>query len=230
MGTKLNEAEIEHVGHLLSVLIEDTPVEVYAIALDLLRDKLNPLQKEIDEGVQAIARLAARNSLLDPPLELERWKAEMGIEFRDYAWFASYHHRCGIRLFQFLATEDLIKETGAGWVWYNTNCGVCPPTTAESLVVPVPTVQGILKYPATWWVDYWERIVPFTWEHPCEKSFEDEQIWGSTLRTLAGQCPTCYTVVREEYPRFRDKVVKKITDIIGDVSCIRLSTDLLTFI
>ena len=216
---------LERARHCLSGLMKDSPVEVYAIALDLLRDKHNPLPEGIDEGVKDMARLAARNSLLDPQLGF--WNAEMYIKSGDYAWFTGYHRRCSVRLLQFLTTEDLIKVTGSEWIWYNTRCGVCPRATPGNVSVLVPTVKGNPKYPVTWWVDYWELVISVTGERPCEESFKDEQIWGSTLRTLAGQCPKCYSAAMEEYPRFSRMVVQRITEIVNseEVSCIPLSTD-----
>jgi len=197
----------------LSYLINQSPVEVYAIALDLLRDPRKPLPREIANGMERIARIAGRNSLRDPPLGV--WTTGMHIKQDDYIRFTDYHLWCRIRLAQFLATADLIKKTGDEWIWYNTRCGVCP-LTPTSIVVPTAAL-GAGKRPATWWVTYWEKVVALVGECPSEDPFTDGHIWDSTLRGLAKECPTCHETAAKEFPHFKDKLVNMITDIIDGV-------------
>jgi len=193
--------------------MKDKPVEVYAIALDLLRAPGNILPRDVARGVEDMARSAARNSLLDPPLGI--WTTEMNIELDDYNRFTAYHFRCRGRLLVFLVTGDTVKNTGTDWVWFNTRCGVCP-LTLKSIVVPI-AVLGKGKYPATWWVKYWERIVTSVGDSPCEKPFIDEAIWNTTLHALAKKCPTCHEAAVREFPLFREKLVKMVTKIIENV-------------
>ncbi|KAF9644829.1 hypothetical protein BDM02DRAFT_3190234 [Thelephora ganbajun] len=208
-----NEAALDSVKYSLSRLMRERPVEVYSIVLDLLRAPPQPFPREIARGVEGMARSAARNSLLDPPLGA--WTTEVNIRLDDYIRFTTYHLRCGVRLLEFLATEDLIKKTGTEWIWYNTRCGVCP-TTAKSIVVPAAAL-GTAKYPATWWVTYWERVVASVGEFPCEKPFKNERIWDSTLRDLARECPACHKEAAREYPIFRKKLIDLIAEITNGV-------------
>lgn len=215
----LDEIQLGCANHLLSTLIKERPAEVYAIALDLLRD--HKLPAGIDKVVEEIARSAARQSLRDLPPRI--WNAKMDVKFDDYTHFTSYYLQCSIRLDQFLVTEELIKKTGTEWVWFNSRCGVCPLTT-QSIVVPIAAL-GIKKHPTTWWVEYWEKVVSAIGECPCEDWFKDSRIWSSTLWTLEKECPTCYRRAAEEYPRFNKMVIDITIDIIKGVS-IHVSIDL----
>ena len=217
---------LEHAKLLLSKLMDESPVEVYAIALDLLRHPCNPPLLLADQVVEEIARSAARNSLRSP--RLAEWNDEMiFIESGDYARFTSYHFRCGIRLLAFLATRKLIERTGDEWVWYNTACGVCPLSTG-SLKSPGPVLAPVIAKPvATWWGEYWRLIIAATGERPCEETVKSDKFWTPTLQALAKRCPTCHTRATEEYPRFKKKVLEIMTSIINEVR-IHLSTDLPT--
>ena len=220
LGLDWDEAVLERARRCLSNLMEERPVEVYAIALYLLRDTRNPLPTGIKEGVEAMARLAARNSLLDLPPR--SWDAGMNIKLDDYARFIQYHRRCSTRLVRFLTDEELIAKTGADWIWYNAKCGICPLTTARSII----PILGDGKHPTTWWVEYWERVVARVGEYPCEEPFENDQIWNTTLFALANQCTECHKAVTKEHGSFKEEVVGIITGIVESVSDIRLLTDL----
>jgi len=159
-----------------------------------------------------MARSAARNSLLDPPLGT--WTTGMDTKRDDYNRFTTYHFRCTVRLLVFLSTGELVKKTGTDWVWFNTRCGVCP-LTSRSIVVPAEVLGT--KYTAMWWVEYWERIVGAVGDSPCEKPFDDEPIWNSTLQALARGCPACHETAAKEFPLFRERLVNMVTKIIEDV-------------
>ena len=189
------------------------PLEAYAIALGLLRVPCKPLTSGVTKGVEDIVRSIARDSLRDPALG--SWAPEMPVKHDDYMRFTSYHRRCRIRLVEFLATGELIKATGNEWIWYNTRCEVCP-IVPQSNVVSSATL-GIEKHPAAWWVAYWERVVAAIGETPCEGPFEDQNIWGSTLRALRDGCPSCHEVAVREFPIFRGKLVNMVTNIIDGV-------------
>ena len=60
-NAEYNKVMLEHIGYPLSRLLKESPVEVYAIALDLLRDTRKPLPREFTERVENIARSAARS-------------------------------------------------------------------------------------------------------------------------------------------------------------------------
>ena len=188
-------------------------VEAYAVALELLRAPCKPLTRGVIKGVEDIVRSLARDSLREPALGT--WATEMPIKHDDYTRFTSYHRRCRVRLIEFLATGELIKATGNEWIWYNTECGVCP-IVSQSNVMSSATL-GIEKYPAAWWVTYWERVVAAAGETPCEGPFEDKNIWGGTLRALKRECPVCHEAAENEFPIFRAKLVNKITEIINGV-------------
>lgn len=188
-----------------------SPVEVYAVALDLLRYPRKTLPETIVQGVEDIARSAARHSLRGPPLG--DWTPKMKVKSDDYTQLINYHRQCTLRVLKFVATGDLIKRTGTEWIWHNPRCEACPPTSK----VPVVAL-GIPKHPTSWWVIFWERVVASIGECPCEELLEDGQIWNSTLQALAKECPTCYQTAVEKYPRFKEKVMQIITDIIDSVS------------
>ena len=166
-------------------------------------------------GMQDIARLAARNSLLNPPLGTQT--AEMGIKFElDYIRFTTYHRRCELGLIKFLVTTRFPETMGTEWVWYDTRCGVCP-LTSKRFMVPGET-REITRHTAMWWVTYLERIVPSVGDCPCEELFDEKQeIWDSILRTLAKDCPICHEAARKEFPLFREKLQVAITKIINNV-------------
>jgi hypothetical protein len=207
-----DETVLERARHCLSDLMKEKPTEVYAVALSLLRDPHKALPETIAWGMEDIIRSAARNYLLDPPLG--SWNDEMDIRFEDYIRLTDYRRRCRTSLILFLISRDFVKETGTEWVWYNPKCRVCHRTTATSIV----PVLGGGKYPTTWWVGYWQRVVPYVGERPSEETFANDPNWNSTLEALRMNCPTCYKAVVEEYPRFKEKILKIITDIIDDVS------------
>jgi len=193
--------------------ITNRPVEAYAVALELLRVPCKALTRGVTKGVEDIVRSIARESLRDPALGT--WATEMPIKLDDYMRFTSYHRRCRIRLVEFLATGELIKATGNEWIWYNTKCGVCP-IVSQSNVVSSATL-GIEKYPAAWWVAYWERVVAAVGETPCEGPFGNQNIWGGTLRALKENCAVCHEAAAREFPSFRGELVKAVTKIIDGV-------------
>ena len=206
-----DENVLERANHLLSDLMRDRPVEVYAVALDLLRDQPKALPQKITQGVKEIARLAARSSLRNPPLGM--WTPETNIEYDDYVRFASYHRKCSVRLLIFLATEVLIQETATEWIWHDAECKMYSPTPSP----PGLTLEAA-KHPVAWWTGYWERIVASIGDCPCQDLFENDQIWDSTLPALKMECPTCYETAVKNYPRFKQKVVQIVTGIIDEVS------------
>ena len=208
------EDALEDIKRSLSRLMKERPVEVYAIALDLLRaSRKRPLPKVIAEGVEGIARSAVRNSLLDPLLG--PWTTEMGAKHGDYLQLINYHHRCSIELLEFLVTEAVIKSMGTEWIWYNTRCGVCT-LVLDSFVVPSAAL-GTAKLPAKWWVTYWETVIASVRESPCEKLFNSGHIWDSTFQALAIECPTCHRAVAKEFPLFKEKILNAVTKIIDGV-------------
>ena len=208
-----NKVTLERTGHSLSHLRKESPVEIYAFALDLLRGTREPLPRVLTKGaIEGIARSAARDSLLDR--QLDTWIPGMQIKKDDYGRFIDYHGQCRVRLVASLATNELIKKTGSHWIWYNTRCGVCRLT--KSYAVPA-TLLGTWKYPTTWWATYWERTVSCVGDSPCEKAFENEHIWQSTLRDLANECPTCHKTAAREFPLFKKGLLKMVTKIVDSV-------------
>ncbi|KAF9785022.1 hypothetical protein BJ322DRAFT_1060995 [Thelephora terrestris] len=190
--------------------MEASPLEAYAMILELLRARRNSIPGELTEVLRGMARSAVRNSLRDPPLP-EAWTPETNVRYEDYIRFTSYHQQCRHSLLLFLTTGALIKETGADWVWYNTGCGVCP--TGKSFYVP----DAAGKHPAAWWIKYWEVVVASIVECPCGETFMTDRAWAPTLSALAKVCPACYERARREYPRFSQKVLEKINNIIDNV-------------
>ena len=189
----------------------ENPVEVYGIALDLLRNPHKPLPKGVDTGVEEIARLAARNALRNPLPEM--WTTKMNINRNEYDQITSYRLRCSLRLVVFLTSKEVVEKTGSEWIWDGAEYKAC------ALVYKMP------KHPTTWWVIYWENLVASIGEFPCEELIENDQFWNSTLQPLKEECQECYKTAVEKYPRFKKKVIQIITDIINGVS-IHLSADL----
>ena len=163
--------------------------------------------------MEGIVRSAARSSLLDR--QLDTWTPGMQIKKDDYERFIDYHGQCRVRLVASLLAKEFTTNTGSHWIWYNTRCGVCP-LTLKSYVIPT-TVLGMGKYPATWWVTYWERTVLCVEDSPCEKTFENEYIWKSILRTLAKECPTCHETAAREFPLFKKRLLRVVTEIVDSV-------------
>ena len=208
--TSFNELTVEDIKRSLSYLMEERPIETYGIALDILRasDKTRGF---FVRDVEDIVRSAARKSLHDP---LPPWSTETDVAFTDYVRLISYHARCAIRLLEFFTTGGFIKKTGTEWVWYNTRCDVCPPTSNKIVV------QGEMlekARPTMWWAGYWEKIVTSVRDSPCEELVEKQYIWNSTLQALAKDCPTCHEVAEREFPLFKAKLVLEITKIINGV-------------
>lgn len=189
--------------------MEERPVEVYAVALGLLRDYRQTLPGTIAKGLEDMARSAARNSLRDPLPST----AEMNINPDDHARLTRYNRRCRLRLVGSLATGDLIKRTGAEWIRRDAKCEVCPSVSGEP-----SAALGITEHPETWRARYWKGITASIGEFPCEESFGNDQIWNSTLQILEKECPRCYKTAEEEYPRFKQKAIQVITEIIDEVS------------
>lgn len=213
LGIRCKKSTLEVIKLSLSYLIKERPVEVYAIVLELLRAPPRSLPKKVVKGLKEIAGLAARNSLLDYPLG--SWTIGMNIEQEDYRRFTTYRRQCSVRLVQLLEMRNMAENMGTHWIWYNTRCGVCS-RTSNSVAVS-GTVLGAAKYPVVWWVTYWERVVASVADFPCEKPFEDEHMWNSTLQALARECPTCYEAAAREFPQFRGKLVEAITKLIDNV-------------
>ena len=204
---------LERTGYPLSRLLKESPVKVYAIALDLLRDTHKPLPREFTEGVEDIARSAARSSLLDR--QLGTWTPGIQIKKDDYERFIDYHGQCRVRLIASLAVEELVKQTGSHWIWYNTRCGVCH-STPKSYDAPT-TVPRTGIYPTIWWATYLERTVPCVEDSPCERAFESEHIWKSIMRTLEKECPACHETATREFPLFKKRLLKMTTKIVDSV-------------
>ena len=210
--TEHDDFVVEEIRRALSG-VHKSPLESYAIALELLRAPAKPLTRGVIKGVEDIARAYARESLRDG--ELGSWALEMPVKHDDFGRFTSYHRRCRIRLVEFMATGELIKATGSDWVWYNTRCGVCPIVVRSNVISS--TALGVQKDPALWWVRYWERVVAAVGETPCEGPFEDESIWGDTLRALARECTLCHEAAAREFPVFRGRLVDVVANIIDGV-------------
>lgn len=218
LGKDLDGRALERLRVFFSDCIKERPIEVYADILTLLRGPCKFATREFKDGLEDIARSAARNSLRDFRLAREPpKKAEVNIRYSDYLLFIDYHERCGLRLHQFLGTERLIKETdSANCVWYNPKCGVCDRLTGENFFVPVPAPRDG-NYPATWWVEHWKIVIAAVGARPCEETFAEDPSWASTLQALKIKCPACHKRAKEEYPRFKQKAVEKIANLINGV-------------
>ena len=203
----------EHVKRSLSHLLREDPVKVYAITLDLLRSPHKPLPTEFVEGMEDIARSAARSSLLDR--RLDTWTPEMHIEKDDYERFIDYHRQCRVQLVASLVTGELTKNMDSHWIWYNTGCGVCPLIPKGNVVSNRALEVG--KHPPTWWVTCWERAVTTVGDSPCEKTLETERIWESILRALETECPECHETAARQFPLFKEKVSEMVAKIVNDV-------------
>lgn len=204
---------LERIGYPPSRLPNESPVEAYALALDILRDTRKPLSREFIKDVEDVARSAARSSLLDR--QLGTWTHGMQIKKDDYERFIDYHDQCRVRLVASLKTEELIKNTGSHWIWYNTRCGVCP-LTPKSYAVPTKNLGTMIR-PTTWWVTYLEGTIPCVQDSPCEETFENEHIWQSILQALGKECPTCHRTAAREFPLFKKRLLKIVTEIVDSV-------------
>ena len=98
------------ISHSLSHLLEEKPVQVYAVPLDLLRDTRRPLPRVFAKGVENVARYAARSSLLDG--RLGPWTPETQVKEDDHDRFVGYHLQCRLRLVGSLLTKESIENTG----------------------------------------------------------------------------------------------------------------------
>ena len=203
----------ERIRRSLSHLLREDPVEVYAIALDLLRSPRKPLSAEFAEGMEDIVRSAARSSLLDR--QLDTWTPEMHIEKDDYERFINYHRQCRARLVASLVTGELAKSMGPHWIWYNTGCEVCPLIPKSNVVSNWALEAG--NHPATWWVTHWERTVTTVGDSPYEKALVLERIWESILRALATECPECHEIAARQFPLFKEKLSEIVAKIINGV-------------
>ena len=199
----------------------EEPIEVYAIALDLLRTSRKPLSVEVAKSVEGIAREACRRSLLRPALC--DWTPELPIKRDDYMRLGYYSDECAAKLAAFLRSKDLIRKTGDEWIWYNAKCGVCPPARRRACIPR--TALGDDKYPTAWWVEYWEMAVYSARRFPCKTLFMVERAWEPTLSILARKCPTCHRAAVKEYPLFREKLMKEIAKVIASVRTPPPSTD-----
>lgn len=227
LGKNLDGHALERLRVFFSDRIKERPVEVYADILTLLRGPCKSATREFKDGLEDIARSAARNSLRDFRLVREPpKKTEVNIRYIDYLLFIEYHEWCSLRLHQFLGTEKLIKETdSADCVWYNPKCGVCDPFTGENFFVPVPAPKNG-NYATTWWVEHWKKVIAAVGERPCEETFANDPNWAPTLQALKKKCSACHQRAKEEYPRFKQRVAEKITNLINDVRS--RSIDMLT--
>ena len=207
-----SETALEYIIYSLSDLLEESPVQVYAIALNLLRDTPKPLPREFTKGVEDIARHAARSSLLYR--QLGPWTPETDVKKDDYDRFIGYHLQCRLRLVESLRSQELIENTGSDWIWYNIRCGVCR-------LIPDSFIRnealGAGKCPAAWWVTYLERTVSCVADSPCEKAFESEHVWTDLMRDLGEKCPTCYEAACREFPIFKEKMLGIVTKIVNSV-------------
>jgi len=211
------EDALEDIKSSLSHLIEEKPAEVYTIAVELLRAPHKPLPKVITEGVEEIARSAARKSLQNPPKFGDRTD-ETNIGRFDYPQLAYYHFQYKHRLVDILWTESFLKSAGTQQVWCNTSCGVCPPARKDDFVAPhVCKALGITEYPPKWWAEYWTKVVTSVKEDPCWGPFEDGSIRNDTLQALARVCLTCYEAAARELPHFEDQVSNAINKVIDGV-------------
>ena len=208
-----SKTTLEHVTRSLSDLLKKKPVEVYAIALDLLRDTRKPLPREFAKGVEDIARYAARSSLLDR--QLGPWTPETQVKKDDYDRLVGYHLQCKLRLVGSLTTQELIKNVGSNWIWYNTRCGVCRPIP-DSFIIQNEAL-GVGKCPTAWWVIYWERTVLCIADTPCEKAFENDHVWNHIMETLEKKCPVCYEAAAREFPIFKEKLLGMVIKIVNSV-------------
>ena len=204
---------LDHIAHSLLHLVEENTVEVYAIALGLLRDIRKPLPREFAKGVEDVARYAARSSLLYR--QLGPWTPETQAKKDDYDRFVGYHLQCRLRLVESLRTQELIENTGSNWIWYNTRCGVCRPIS-NSPTAPNEE-PGAGKHPTTWWVAYLERTIPCIADSPCEKAFESEHVWRPLMEDLAEECPKCHETAAREFPIFKEKLLGMATGIVNNV-------------
>jgi len=210
-----SEDDLEDIKFSLSHLMKEKPVEVYAIVVELLRaPRKRALPQVITEGVEEMARLAARKSLPNP-LELGGWHDKMNIGSLDYSQLARYHFRCKHRPADIFWTGSFLKSAGTKWVWCNTRCGVCPPAP-ESFEVR-DEVLGITEYPPKWWVEYWKKVLASVKEFPCGGAFEDGSIRNDTLQTLARMCPTCYEAAAKELPLFEGQLLSVVAKVIDGV-------------
>ena len=208
-----SKTTLEHITYSLSYLLGENPVQAYAIALELLRDTRKPPSREFAKGVEDIARRAARSSLLDR--QLDPWTPEMQVEKDDYDRFVDYRLQCRLRLVGSLRTQELVKNTGSNWVWYNTRCGVCRPIPDSFIILD--EVLEVGKCPAAWWVTYLERTVSRVADSPCEKAFESEHVWSDLMEDLEEECPKCHKVAAREFPFFKEKLLGMVTKIVNGV-------------
>ena len=208
-----SKTTLEHIIHSLSDLLEEKPVQVYAIALDLLRDTPKPLPREFANSVEDIARYAARSSLLYR--QLGPWTPETEIKKDDYDRFVGYHLQCRLRLVESLQTQELIENTGSNWIWYNTRCGMCR-LIPDSFIIPYEALE-VGKCPAVWWVTYLERTVSCVADSPCEKAFESEHVWSDLMEDLEEECSKCHKVAAREFPFFKEKLLGMVTKIVNGV-------------
>lgn len=211
------EDALEGIKSSLSHLIEEKPAEVYAIAVELLRGHRESLPKIITEGVEEIARSAARKSLCFP-LIFGGKTDEMDNGRFEYPQLFYYHFRCKHRLVGILWTESFLKSAGTERFWYNIRCGVCPPAFKDDFVVPhVREVLGITEYPPKWWAEYWTKVVTSVKDDHCWGPLENGSIRNDTLQALARVCPTCYDAAAKGLPLFEDKVLSVINKVIDGV-------------
>ena len=62
-----------------------------------------------------------------------------------------------------------------------------------------------------------KRTVSCVADSPCEKAFEGEHVWRPLIQALAEECPTCHEVAAREFPLFKEKLLKIVTDIVNSV-------------
>ena len=198
-----NENELRHIGQTLSPLLRRDPGEVYAIALSVLRvsRKPLPLPVEIAKGVEDVVRSAAHLTLRYPPLVSR--PTGMGSEQDDYIRLTDYRLACQLRLTQFLLTGELMESTGGDWVWYKPRCGVC--------------VVGA-QHSTAWWMMYLRKVAVIIGEFPCEEAFEDKYcIWETEMKDLKTKCRMCYRMATNEYPDFKEKLLKAVAEVLDSV-------------
>lgn len=213
MKIEYKDGDLESFKSSLSYLARESPIEVYAIALDLLRARCGGegAPTMIIGDISRIAMSAARNCL-----SLPFPSPGVTMADQDRKRLVSYRCQCRDRLHDVLNSEGLTESTGTEWIWYNPECGVCP-LVPESIVMP-DAAPGMKIYPTKWWAAHWETIVRDLWNFPCEKAIEDQNIWDSTLQALAEECPECHKAAAEEFPLFRERLVTTVAKIIDGVS------------
>ena len=216
-----DERMLDFIWYSLSYLIEESPLEAYSIALDMLKSPRGTIETAVASGIQNIARAAARNSLFHPPPD--PWEPQMGIELADYKRFIDYRPRCVTILLHIFRVGRVPFAAGTEWVWFSPKCGVCPMLSKDKCDRPQPGLLGSRPrvYPTVWWAGYWQRLLCSLDDFPCEKAFMDRFIWDVTMRELSQECSECHKKAVKQFPRFRKIIVGEISAVLDDVCILR---------